>query len=141
MNVARARERCPRTACWKEVETHHWHITVTAAEGKIHCGVLTVRETKEKWSICTALCVCLVTQSCPTLCDPSDRSPPGSSTHGIFQEKMLEWVAISFSRGSSQPRDLTLIFCISCIGRWILYHCTTWEAPTLLIKINRSVLL
>ena len=61
MNVARARERCPRIACRKEVETHHWHVTVTVAEGKIHCGVLElVGETKEKWNICMALCVYLV---------------------------------------------------------------------------------
>ena len=45
-----------------------------------------------------------VAQSCPTLCDPMDCSLPGSSVHGILQERVLEWVAISFSRGSSQPR-------------------------------------
>ena len=44
-----------------------------------------------------------VTQSCPTLCDPVDYSPPGSSIHGILQASILEWVTISFSRGSSQP--------------------------------------
>ena len=42
-----------------------------------------------------------VTQLCPTLCDPMDCSPPGSSIHGILQARILEWVAISFSRGSS----------------------------------------
>ena len=47
----------------------------------------------------------LVAQLCLTLCDPMDCSLPGSSVHGIFQVKILEWVAISFSRGSSQPRD------------------------------------
>ena len=46
-----------------------------------------------------------VAQSCPTLCDPMDYSPPGSSVRGILQARILEWVAISFSRGSSQPRD------------------------------------
>ena len=50
-----------------------------------------------------------VTQSCPTFCDPMDCSLPGSSVHGIFQERVLEWVAISFSRGSSQPRDGTRV--------------------------------
>ena len=54
-----------------------------------------------------------------------DCSPPGFSVHGISQTRVLEWVAISFSRGPSQPRDQT---CISCIGRWILYHWTTREA-------------
>ena len=44
-------------------------------------------------------------QSCPTLCNLMDCSPPGSSVHGIFQARVLEWVAIAFSRGSSQPRD------------------------------------
>ena len=48
----------------------------------------------------------LVTQSCPTLCDPMDCSPPGSSVHGTFQARILEWVAISFSRGSSLPSEL-----------------------------------
>ena len=74
-------------------------------------------------------CVGSVAQTCPTLCDPMDCSPPGSSVHGIFQARMLEWVAISSSRESSQHRDRTLVSCIFCIGRQILYHCTTWEAP------------
>ena len=46
-----------------------------------------------------------VAQSCLTLCDPRDCSPPGSSVHGIFQARVLEWVAISFSRRPSRPRD------------------------------------
>ena len=50
-----------------------------------------------------------VAQSCPTLGDPRDCSPPGSSVHGIFQARILEWVAISFSRGSSWPRDRTQV--------------------------------
>ena len=50
-----------------------------------------------------------VAQSCPTLCNPMDCSLPGSSVHGIFQARVLEWVAISFSRGSSQPRDRTRV--------------------------------
>ena len=85
------------------------------------------------------MCVCVHThvrghaQLCPTLCDPMDCSPPGSYVHGTFQARMLEWVAISFSRGSSQPRDRTrvgiLISCVSCIGKQILYHCTTWKVP------------
>ena len=50
-----------------------------------------------------------VAQLCPTLCDPMDCSLPGSSVHGIFQAIVLEWIAISFSRGSSQPRDRTRV--------------------------------
>ena len=77
-----------------------------------------------------ALCVRAhsVAQSCLTLCDPMDCSSPGSSIHGIFQSKILEWVAISYSRGSSPPRDRIHVSCISCTGRWILYHCASWEA-------------
>ena len=48
-------------------------------------------------------------QSCPTLCDSMDCSPPGSSAHGIFQARILEWVVVSFSRGSSRPRDQTRV--------------------------------
>ena len=47
----------------------------------------------------------LVAWSCPTLCDPMDCSPPGFSVHGILQARILEWIAIPFSRGTSQPRD------------------------------------
>ena len=54
-----------------------------------------------------------VTQSCPTLCDPMDSSLPGSSIHGIFQARVLEWVAISFSRGSSRPKDRTRVSLIA----------------------------
>ena len=50
-----------------------------------------------------------VAQSCPTLCNPMDCSLPGSSIHGILQARVLDWVAISFSRGSSQPRDRTWV--------------------------------
>ena len=46
-------------------------------------------------------------KSCPTLCDPMDCNPPGSSVHGILQARILEWVAIPSSRGSSRPRDLS----------------------------------
>ena len=58
----------------------------------------------------------LLTQLCPILCDPVDCSPPGSSVHGILHARILKWVAISYSRGSSQPRDQTHISCISCIA-------------------------
>ena len=53
------------------------------------------------YDVSTTVCVCSVTQSYPTLCDPKDCSLPGSSVHWIFQARMLEWVAISSSRGSS----------------------------------------
>ena len=72
-------------------------------------------------------------QSCPTLCDPMDCNPPGSSVHGIFQARILGWTAISSSRGSSQPRDWTQVFQIA--GRFFTTkppiscsrHPYTWE--------------
>ena len=60
----------------------------------------------------TGMCLRSVTQSCPALCDPMDCSLPGSSAQGIFQSTILEWVAISPSKGLSWPRDWT---CISCV--------------------------
>ena len=58
-------------------------------------------------------------QSCLTFCNPMDHNLPGFSVHGILQARILKWVAISFSRGSSQPRDWTRV---SCIGRCVLYQ-------------------
>ena len=61
-----------------------------------------------------------VAQSCPTLCDPMGCSLAGSSVHGIFQAIVPEWIAISFSRGSSQPRDQTRV------SRIVDRHFTVW---------------
>ena len=71
---------------------------------------------------------CSVTQSCLTLCNPMDcRFLPGSSFHGIFQARILEWIAISPSKGSSWLRYRTWVSGVSCIGRQILCHCASWE--------------
>ena len=69
------------------------------------------------------VCV-LVTQLCPTLSKPMDCSPPGSSDHGVLQVRILEWVPIPFSRGYSQLRDQSQVFC-----RWILYHLSHQGSP------------
>ena len=61
-------------------------------------------------------------QSCLILCSPIDCSPPDSSVYVIFQARILEWVAISYLRGSSPPRDQTRISYVSCIGMRVLYH-------------------
>ena len=73
-----------------------------------------------------------VTQSCPTLCNPMDCSLPGSSVHGIFQSRVLEWVAVFFSRGSSQPSDWTWLSHI--VGR----HFSVWATRE---GINRETYL
>ena len=73
-----------------------------------------------------------VAQSCLTLCDPMDCYLLGSSIHGIFQARVLEWVAISFSRGSSQPRDLTQVSCIAgrCFTVWVTREAQEWKGTT-----------
>ena len=75
----------------------------------------------------------IVVQSSLTLCDPMDWSPPGSSVHRISQARILEWVAISFPRGSSRPRDRT---CISCIGRWTLEPLSHQGSPFFVLEVD-----
>ena len=84
------------------------------------------------------LCVCV--QSCATLCNPTDCSPLGSSLHEIFQARILEWVPVSFSRGSSWCRDQIHVSWVSCTGRRILYHWATKEAQTLglMLELERT---
>ena len=69
---------------------------------------------------------CSVTKSCPSLCNTMECSLLGYSVHGILQAGILECIALSFSRGSSQPGDWTWV---SCIGKWIPYHWAIWETP------------
>ena len=73
------------------------------------------------WGLLSCCC-CLVAKSCPTLLQPLGYSLPGSSVHCVSQARILERVAVSFSRGSSPPRDGTHV---SCIGRRILHHWAT----------------
>ena len=75
-----------------------------------------------------------VAQSCPTLCNPMDCSLPGSSVHGIFQARVLEWVAIAFSRGSSWPRDWTRVSGI--VGRRLTLWATRDWANSTVSKAN-----
>ena len=71
--------------------------------------------------VCVRACAHMHAQLCPTLSDPMDlMSLPGSSVHGLSQARILEEVAISFSRGSSLPRDLTQVSRVSYIGRQVL---------------------
>ena len=76
--------------------------------------------------VCVCVCVCvLVAQLCLSLCSPMDCTPPGSSVHGILQARILEWIAISFCRRLSGPRDQTQVSCTAgrCFSIW-----TTREA-------------
>ena len=76
------------------------------------------------------------------LCDPVDYSLSSSSVHGTLQARLLEWVAISSSRGSSRPRDQTHVSYVSCIGRQVLFPTSAaWEAPPLCIPIFIYILI
>ena len=106
-----------------------WSVSVgTAAEavGTLSCWGLggirgdprTCRLPKGAGASC-----CWVSQSCRLFCNPVDCRPASSSAHGVFQASILEWVSISFSRGSSWIRNQT---CVSCIARWIPPGHPTW---------------
>ena len=106
------------------------------------CSCKKSRNYMGKLNCSGALCML----SC-NLCNPVDYSSPGSSIHGIFQVKILQWIAISFSKGFSLSRDEIFfffnfrsldVFCCFCIGRQILYHCTTWIAWIAQVKYLNS---
>ena len=97
-------------------------------------NAITQRCTEWKWELPSCVCsslspphrkqfsfgadpfICLHAKLCVTLCDPVDCGPPGSSVHGILQPKILEWIAMPSSRGSSQPRDQTHVSCSSSVA-------------------------
>ena len=78
--------------------------------------------------------VCSVTRSCLTVCDTMDFSPSGSSVHGIFQARILECVAICFSRGFFWPRDQICISCSFCTVRQTFFFFLTTEPPRKLLR-------
>ena len=103
------------------------YFLVTNCDAKLSVTFLKSQKLKanlDQWcwkNYFSVLFVCAV-QLCLTLCNPMDCSPPDSSVYRIFRARILVWVAISFSRGSSQPRDRNCISCAFCIGRQVLYH-------------------
>ena len=107
------------------LQTHFVNVTIHSFQ---------VRDLSERWELYLSECANIpkwseVAQLCLTLCDPVDCSPPGSSIHGILQARILEWVAISFSRGSPQPRNRTQVSRIA--GRrfnlWATRRGTFWS--------------
>ena len=116
-------------------QNSHWSVTCTRwfrrcvqntiafSKWMFASSCLSFPDSSWAWDHC---CCYLVAKLCPTLCNPMDHSPLGSSVQGISQARILEWVAISSSRGSSQPMGWTHN---SCIGRQILWHWVTREAP------------
>ena len=114
--------------CWVSLQVLLYHLHIFFDEVFLYifysflCNKLyfkVILESKQNW-VKGIESESEVAQSCLTLCNPMDYSLPGSSVHGIFQTRVLEWVAIAFSRGSSQPRDWTRVSHI--VGR----HFTVW---------------
>ena len=98
-------------AKWHLIVMNHMFLIHSSVSGHVGCLYI--------------LRVYSVAHWCPTLSDHMNCSLPGSSLHGIFQARLLEWVSTSYFRGSSQPGDWT---CVSCIGRQALYRWATWKA-------------
>ena len=94
-----------------KIQTHISQIPPQSLSSSDCAPCLSAYENVNSW---TPTVKVLVVQSCPNLCDPMDCTPRGSTVHGILRARILEWVAISSSSGSSQPRDRTWVSCIAC---------------------------
>ena len=105
-----------RGSSWLRDRTHVFCNTCIGRQILYHCT------TWKAW----IYTVSSVAQSCQTLCKPMDCSMPGFSVHGILQARILKWVAMPSSRGSSWLRDRTHVCYISFTGNWVLYN-YTWE--------------
>jgi len=113
------------------IYSNHWSNPVCM---HIFSELLTISPLEMIWS--SSEWVSEFVQSCPTLCDPMDCSLPGSCIHGIFQARILEWGALSFSRRSSQPRDGTQVSRI--VGRRFTVWATSnspWGKAVLFIAV------
>ena len=104
----------------KTIGSKTWTPTVYSWKTKTQNGMYFSRKTNHGKHHCHA-------QSCLTLCDPLDCSLPGSSVPGILLVRILEWIATSCSRGSSQTRDLPSLCLLHCT--WIFYPLSYWGSP------------
>ena len=114
-----------------EITFEMWSLSLSLSELHVYLGLFLLYKvtTTEAWAGC--VCLCVYARACsrmlnhiPFFCDSMDCTP-GSSVHVILQARILEWVAISLSRGSFRPRER--VSCGSCTGRQILYHWVTRE--------------
>ena len=137
--------RLPKTELWKTgtriiQKIMLWHHSLMS-EACIFCKPTThlLRNLYTCIRVCVCVCTHMFVLSCVWLCNLMDYSLPGSSVHGISRVRILEWVAISGFRGSSWPRAQNHVSCIFWIGRWILYHCATWEALYIYTNIDTDI--
>ena len=139
------RAKKQRMFCFQTVRTRELRLPLTAVTlylvfvGSMYVGgpynqITYYNSVNNEWSDKTEghkvklewlLDACSVTQSCLIICNLMDCSPPGSFAHGILQTRILEWVAVSYSRGSSCPRDWTCVSHISWIAGGFFYHWAT----------------
>ena len=103
--------------------------TVEGCQGWLYSPHTVQRAWMKGWAVTKLQPTCTCMLCHVWLCDPMDCCSPGSSVHGFFQARILEWDAGFQLQGSDWPRDWTHVSWVFCIGRQILYHCTTWEAP------------
>ena len=113
-------------AGWERPCLHRAHYLNWDERAIIHNGKMSCHK--------RIMCVCLVAQLSPTVCDPMDCSPSGSSVPGIVQARILEWVVIPFSRGSSPPRNGTRVSCIT--GRFF----TAWATREARKRVRDDIL-
>ena len=111
----------------------HYDIYVYVGWLKAHNGSSLSSLDLNIFSVCVCMCV-LVAQLCLILCYPMDCSPTDFSVHGILQARILEWIAILFSRGTSQPRDWTLVSCLT--GRFFTIWATGMSISGALQLVN-----
>ena len=106
-------------------------------KGGRHCNHLGASQTTLSSLKLSPMYECSVTKSCPTLCNPMDCSPPGSSIHRVSQSRIPEWVAISFSTGSCQSRDQThVVSWVSCVGLRFLYQLSHGKSSEFFHKVS-----
>ena len=127
---------------WREAPHFLGHGTASLLSRCLHkaAWLIKVIKTETTLSSLDHACMCAKSfQSCLTLHNPVDCSLSGSSVHGILQVRILEWVAMPSSRGSSRPRDQNWVSYVSCIGRQVLSHWATWEGAIYVIqRINSA---
>ena len=116
---------CPQAALWIQTlaSISISDITVFTSSSSICCPTESIYHSKKTPELKQYIDVrVLVAQSCPTLCDPMDCSPPGFSVHEILQARILEWIVIPFSRETARPKDWILVSCIA--GRFFTIGAT-----------------
>ena len=119
MGIPSNKEECSKSEARLEIHTQRGVQTSWVRRNPVWRGHKSLYTVQSFWVFVWSENESVVAQSSPALCQPVNYSPPGSTVHGILQARVLEWVAIPFSRGSSQPRNWTQVSSIA--GRFFTY--------------------